>query len=48
MGGRGRLVALEVDPERRKKLAETLRRLYGTDHGIETPNEIQDRHLIVS
>ncbi len=37
MQGRGRLVACEIDPERRKLLRENLTRLYGP-HGIEIPD----------
>jgi 16S rRNA (cytosine967-C5)-methyltransferase len=37
MGGQGRLVAFEVDPPRRRRMKDALARLYGTDHGIETP-----------
>jgi 16S rRNA (cytosine967-C5)-methyltransferase len=37
MQGRGRLIACEIDPERRKPLRENLDRLYGS-HGIEIPD----------
>jgi 16S rRNA (cytosine967-C5)-methyltransferase len=37
MEGRGRLVALEVDPARRRVLAESLERLFGAGHGIAQP-----------
>jgi 16S rRNA (cytosine967-C5)-methyltransferase len=38
MGGRGRLVALERDPDRRQLLGPLFSRLYGPDHGIEIPD----------
>lgn len=35
MEGRGRLVAAEIHPDRRRELAQAIQRLYGPDHGIE-------------
>lgn len=35
MGGRGRLVAAEIDPDRRRVLAESIERLYGVSAEIE-------------
>jgi 16S rRNA (cytosine967-C5)-methyltransferase len=37
MQGRGRLAALEVDPARRRRMADALTRLFGPDHTIEMP-----------
>lgn len=39
MRGRGRLVALEVSPERRRELCQAMTRLYGERHAIEIPDD---------
>lgn len=41
MEGRGTLVALEINPLRRRELREALERLYGADHGIAVPEDDQ-------
>lgn len=38
MERRGRLSALEINPQRRAELRQTLTRLYGVNHGIELPD----------
>lgn len=40
MDGQGRLVAAEIDPVRRKLLAESLERLYGPEAGIELADDL--------
>lgn len=42
MRGEGRLIANEIDPKRRKILAESLDRLHGSPQGIEIPTDDEE------
>ena len=39
MQGQGTLIALEINPARRREMREALERLYGRDHGIQIPDQ---------